>query len=202
MKAKRTIHPEAGHCWLAIAGYRVGRRYGDSIERVIAVDQAGWSGFWRARRLIRHGVEERIVSSLPACRSIVGCVAQSLTVSMRSRCFGHCSSGHAGEPRVLEWRRRFRLGRGGCPKMRSRTNRTHLQRVGLDRRVRDCSGDAWRDRLQPIAPKPMSSSGRIVDWSPAKAADLQTRMPGSSVCLLGWSWCLCRSLNWSVSVMR
>src|SRR5438034_3051215 len=49
--------------------------------------------------------------------------------------------------------------------MRSRTNRTHLRARRSDQPDRSCSGNAWRDRLQPIAPKPMSASGRIADWS-------------------------------------
>ena len=49
-KAKRTIDPEAGALLAAIAGYRArAAATGHSIERVIAVYEAGWSGFWLAR---------------------------------------------------------------------------------------------------------------------------------------------------------
>src|SRR5205823_1871332 len=70
-KAKRTIHPEAGALLAAIAGYRArAAATGHSIERVIAVYEAGWSGFWLARWLIRHGVEVYVVqpSSVPVDR--------------------------------------------------------------------------------------------------------------------------------------
>jgi len=70
-KAKRTVDPEAQALLAAIAGYR-GRAAatGRSIERVIAVYEAGWSGFWLARWLMRHGVEVYVVqpSSVPVDR--------------------------------------------------------------------------------------------------------------------------------------
>ncbi len=49
-KAKRTVNPEAEALLAAIAGYRTrAAATGRSIERVIAVYEAGWSGFWLAR---------------------------------------------------------------------------------------------------------------------------------------------------------
>src|SRR4051794_19928896 len=57
-KAKRTINPEAEALSAAIVGYRaLAAAVGRSIERVIAVYEAGWSGFWLARWLMSHGVE-------------------------------------------------------------------------------------------------------------------------------------------------
>jgi len=43
---------------------------GRSIERVIAVYEAGWSGFWLARWLTRHKVEVYVIqpSSVPVDR--------------------------------------------------------------------------------------------------------------------------------------
>ena len=70
-KAKRTINPEAGALLAAITGYRTrAAATGRSIERVIAVYEAGWSGFWLARWLMRHGVEVYVVqpSSVPVDR--------------------------------------------------------------------------------------------------------------------------------------
>ena len=70
-KAKRTINPEAEALLAAIAGYRArAAAMGRSIERVIAVYEAGWSGFWLARWLMRHGVEVYVVqpSSVPVDR--------------------------------------------------------------------------------------------------------------------------------------
>ena len=49
-KAKRTIDPEAEALLAAVSGYRArAAATGRSIERVIAVYEAGWSGFWLAR---------------------------------------------------------------------------------------------------------------------------------------------------------
>ena len=47
--------------------------------------------------------------------------------------------------------------------MRSRTERTHLRAHRSDQSDRSYSGNAWRERLQPIASEPRSSSGRIAD---------------------------------------
>ena len=70
-KAKRTIDPEGEALLAAISGYRArATATGGSIERVIAVYEAGWSGFWLARLLMRHGVEVYVVqpSSVPVDR--------------------------------------------------------------------------------------------------------------------------------------
>ena len=70
-KAKRTIEPEAEALLAAIAGYRArASAMGRSIERVIAVYEAGWSGFWLARWLMSHGLEVHVVqpSSVPVDR--------------------------------------------------------------------------------------------------------------------------------------
>ena len=67
-KAKRTVDPEAEALMAAIAGYRArAAAMGRSIERVIAVYEAGWSGFWLARWLTRHKVEVYVIqpSSVP-----------------------------------------------------------------------------------------------------------------------------------------
>ena len=65
--------PEADALLAAIAAYRARAAVtGRSIERVIAVYEAGWSGFWLARSLMRHGVEVYVVqpSSVPVDRRI------------------------------------------------------------------------------------------------------------------------------------
>jgi transposase len=70
-KAKRTINPEAEALLAAITGYRTrADATGRSIERVIAVYEAGWSGFWLARWLMKHGVEVYVIqpSSVPVDR--------------------------------------------------------------------------------------------------------------------------------------
>ena len=63
----------------AIAGYRArATAAGRSIERMIAIYEAGWSGFWLARWLARRGVETHVIqpSSVPVDRRIA---ARSLT---------------------------------------------------------------------------------------------------------------------------
>jgi transposase len=55
----------------AIAGYRArATATGHSVERVITVYEAGWSGFWLARWIMRHGMEAYVIqpSSVPVDR--------------------------------------------------------------------------------------------------------------------------------------
>jgi transposase len=70
-KAKRTINSEAEALLAAIAGYRArAAATGRRLERVIAIYEAGWSGFWLARWLMRHEVEVYVIqpSSVPVDR--------------------------------------------------------------------------------------------------------------------------------------
>src|ERR1700735_3574773 len=70
-KAKRTINPDAESLMAAIAGYRArATASGHSMERVITVYEAGWSGFWLARWIMRHGMEAYVIqpSSVPVER--------------------------------------------------------------------------------------------------------------------------------------
>ena len=71
VKAKQTIEPKAEALLAAIDGYRNrSRAAGRTIERVVAIYEASWSGFWLARWLGRHGVETHMVqpSSVPVDR--------------------------------------------------------------------------------------------------------------------------------------
>jgi transposase len=53
-KAKRTINPDAESLMAAIAGYRArATATGHSVERVITMYEAGWSGFWLARWIMQ-----------------------------------------------------------------------------------------------------------------------------------------------------
>ena len=71
IKAKQTVEPRTEALLAAIDGYRArSRAAGRPIERVVAIYEAGWSGFWLARWLARHGVETHVVqpSSVPVDR--------------------------------------------------------------------------------------------------------------------------------------
>jgi hypothetical protein len=62
VKAKRTIEPMAEALLAALQGYRErAKAAGRYVERVIAIYEAGWSGFWLARLLATHGVEPYVV---------------------------------------------------------------------------------------------------------------------------------------------
>ena len=71
VKAKRSIEPTAEALMTAIDIYRDrARDAGRMVERVIAVYEAGWSGFWLARWLERRGIEIHVIqpSSVPVDR--------------------------------------------------------------------------------------------------------------------------------------
>ena len=70
-KAKRTVEPTAEALMVAIDSYRSrAAAAGRIVERVIAIYEAGWSGFWLARWLARRGVETYVIqpSSVPVDR--------------------------------------------------------------------------------------------------------------------------------------
>ena len=71
VKAKQTIEARTEALLAAIDGYRArSRAAGRRVERMVAIYEAGWSGFWLARWLLRQGVETHVVqpSSVPVDR--------------------------------------------------------------------------------------------------------------------------------------
>lgn len=71
VKAKRSIGPTPEALMAAIEGYcaRAGKA-GRNVERVVAVYEAGRSGFWLVRWLAKYGIETHVIqpSSVPADR--------------------------------------------------------------------------------------------------------------------------------------
>jgi transposase len=71
VKAKRSIEPTPEALMAAVEDYRAravkARR---NVERVIAVYEAGWSGFWLARWLAKYDIETHVIqpSSVPVDR--------------------------------------------------------------------------------------------------------------------------------------
>jgi transposase len=73
VKAKRSIEPTAEALMAAIDGYRVrAEKAGRNVDRVIAVYEAGWSGFWLVRWLAKYGIETHVIqpSSVPVDRRV------------------------------------------------------------------------------------------------------------------------------------
>jgi len=71
VKAKRSIKPTPEALMAAIDGYRVrAEKAGRNVNRVIAVYEAGWSGFWLVRWLAKYGIETQVIqpSSVPVDR--------------------------------------------------------------------------------------------------------------------------------------
>jgi transposase len=71
VKAKRSIEPTPEALMAAIEGYRArAKKAGRNAELVIAIYEAGWSGFWLARWLAKYGIETHVIqpSSVPVDR--------------------------------------------------------------------------------------------------------------------------------------
>lgn len=99
-KAKRSVSPGAEALLTAISGYRArAADLGHKIERVIAVYEAGWSGFWLARWLRRHGVEVYVIqpSSVPVDRRLRRAKSDSIDAELLLRTL---LAWLRGEPRV------------------------------------------------------------------------------------------------------
>ncbi len=71
VKAKRSIEPTPEALMAAIEDYRTRAvKAGRNVERVVAIYEAGWSGFWLARWLTQYGIETHVIqpSSVPVDR--------------------------------------------------------------------------------------------------------------------------------------
>src|SRR5262249_47034874 len=71
VKARRSVKPRVEALMAAIDAYRDrAREVGHAVERVIAIYEAGWSGFWLARWLGQRNIEVHVVqpSSIPVDR--------------------------------------------------------------------------------------------------------------------------------------
>ncbi|MGB6397595.1 MAG: IS110 family transposase [Bradyrhizobium sp.] len=71
VKAKRSIEPTPEALMAAIGSYRARAEKADrNVDRVVAVYEAGWSGFWLVRWLAKYGIETHVIqpSSVPVDR--------------------------------------------------------------------------------------------------------------------------------------
>jgi len=71
VKAKRSIEPTPEALMAAIGSYRArAEKAGRNVDRVVAVYEAGWSGFWLVRWLAKYGIETHVIqpSSVPVDR--------------------------------------------------------------------------------------------------------------------------------------
>ena len=71
VKAKRSIEPTPEALLAAIGSYRArAEKAGRNVDRVVAVYEAGWSGFWLVRWLAKYGIETHVIqpSSVPVDR--------------------------------------------------------------------------------------------------------------------------------------
>jgi transposase len=100
VKAKRPIDPAPEALMAAIADYRArAAKAGRNVERVVAVYEAGWSGFWLARWLAKNGVETHVIqpSSVPVDRRARRAKSDGIDVELLLRTL---LAWLRGEPRV------------------------------------------------------------------------------------------------------
>lgn len=99
-KAKQTIEPAPEELMTAINGYRArAAAAGCTVERIIAVYEAGWSGFWLARWLTSRGIETYVIqpSSVPVDRRARRAKSDGIDVELLLRTL---LAWLRGEPRV------------------------------------------------------------------------------------------------------
>ena len=100
VKAKQTIEPRTEALWAAINGYRErSTAAGRTVKRVVAIYEAGWSGFWLARWLGQRGVEAHVVqpSSIPVDRRARRAKSDGIDAELMLRTL---LAWFPGEPRV------------------------------------------------------------------------------------------------------
>ena len=99
VKAKRSIEPTPEALMAAIGSYRVRAEKADrNVDRVVAVYEAGWSGFWLVRWLAKYGIETYVIqpSSVPVDRRTRRANPMALTPnSCCARCWRGCVANHA-----------------------------------------------------------------------------------------------------------
>jgi transposase len=99
-KPRRTLFPTAEALLGAVEAYRArAMRAGRSLDRVQLVYEAGYSGFWLARWLARHGVDSFVIqpSSVPVDRRMRRAKSDGIDADLLLRTF---LAWLRGEPRV------------------------------------------------------------------------------------------------------
>jgi len=165
VKAKRSIEPTPEALMAAIEDYRTRAvKAGQNVERVVAIYEAGWSGFWLARWLAQYGIETHVIqaSSVPVDRRARRAKSDGIDAELLLRTL---LAWLRGEPRVCSMvpipaeadedaRRRVR-------------ERAELvaERVGPRQSHRRRPGDFGRWRIQPATARSTPTSRRIADGS-------------------------------------
>jgi transposase len=99
-KPRRTLFPTAEALMETVENYRArAARAGKSVDRMVLVYEAGYSGFWLARWLTRHGVEPFVIqpSSVPVERRVRRAKSDGIDAELLLRTF---LAWLRGEPRV------------------------------------------------------------------------------------------------------
>jgi hypothetical protein len=79
-KAKRSIEPTPEALMAAIEDYRARAvKAGRNVERVVAIYEAKWSGFWLARWLAKYSIETHVIQ--PALANTTQSVGIGASVS-------------------------------------------------------------------------------------------------------------------------
>ena len=188
VKAKRSIEPTPEALMAAIEDYRArAGKAGRNVERVVAIYEAGWSGFWLARWLAQYGIETHVIqaSSVPVDRRARRAKSDGIDAELLLRTL---LAWLRGEPRVCSMvpipaeadedaRRRVR-------------ERAELvaERVGLVNRI-----GAVLETLGVGEYNPLRRDRRCGRLSGVHCLRMLARR--SSACLIVWNCCCSRSRN-------
>lgn len=186
VKSKRSIKLTPEALMAAIDGYRVrAEKAGRNVNRVIAVYEAGWSGFWLVRWLAKYGIETQVIqpSSVPVDRRARRAKSDGIDAELLLRTL---LAWLRGEPRVCSMvpipaetdedaRRRVR-------------KRAELiaERVGLVNRIGAVLATLGVDEYNPLR---RDRRQRLDGLRTALGDPLPTLARKSSACSIVWSCC-------------
>jgi transposase len=199
VKNKRTIEPTVEALTAAIASYRTrAAKTGRKVQRIIATYEAGWSGFWLARWLMRQGIETHVIqpSSVPVDRRARRAKSDGIDAELLLRTL---LAWLRGEPRVCsmvpipdeadEDTRRLVRERSELVK----------ERIKLANRIGAVLATLGVPNYDPLKRNRRRSMSYEPRWESRYRC---TRGPRLRACSTVWNWCSSRLPNWSASEMQ
>ena len=186
VKAKRSIEPTAEALMAAIEGYRArAEKAGRNVDRVVAIYEAGWSGFWLVRWLAKYGIETHVIqpSSVPVDRRARRAKSDGIDAELLLRTL---LAWLRGEPRVCSMVPMPTEADEDARRCVREREELVAERVGLVNRIGAVLATLGAARLQPAASGSAPTSRRIADGPRGFIAH---RMPTrkSPACSTVWS---------------
>ena len=198
-KPRRTLPPTAEALLQAVETYRArAARVGGNVDRVVLVYEAGYSGFWLARWLARHGVEAFIVqpSSVPVDRRVRRAKSDGIDAELLLRTL---LAWLRGEPRVCSMVPiPTEAGEDARRCVRERQDLLG-ERVAIANGIASILATLGARGYDPMR---RDRRQRLEGVRTALGIRCRRRQgPGSGGCSTASSWCSPRSPRWSASAM-